>query len=69
MFELALEMRDRVGRVVDAKLGAVAFYSDLGFKPIELVNGALGDRPEPVTLLLPIGKIDATVKEAMQHTR
>lgn len=72
MFELALEMRDRVGCVavvVDAKPGAVAFYSDLGFKPIELVNGALGDRPEPVTSLLPMGKIDAAVKEAMQHTR
>jgi len=65
MLELALEMRDRVGCLgvlVDAKPDAVAFYSALGFKPIELVSGALGDRPEPVAMFLPIGKIAAAVK-------
>ena len=67
MLELALEMRDRIGCigvVVDAKPDAVAFYSSLGFEPIELVSGALGDRPEPVAMFLPIGKIAAAVKEA-----
>jgi len=65
--ELALEMRDRVGCigvVVDAKPEAVAFYSALGFKPIALVSGALGDRPEPVTMFLPIGQITAAAKQA-----
>jgi GNAT superfamily N-acetyltransferase len=65
--ELALEMRDRVGCigvVVDAKPDAVTFYSSLGFKPIELISGALGDRPEPIAMFLPIGQIAAAVDMA-----
>jgi GNAT superfamily N-acetyltransferase len=60
MLELALEMRDRVGCtgvLVDAKANAVEFYSSLGFSPIDLISGALGDRPEPVAMFLPIGQI------------
>jgi GNAT superfamily N-acetyltransferase len=67
MLELALEMRDRVGCigvVVDAKPDAVAFYSALTFKSIELVSGALGDRPEPVAMFLPNGQITAAAKQA-----
>ncbi len=59
MLELALQMRGCVGVVVDAKPDAVVFYSALGFKPVELVRGALGDRPEPVAMFLPIGAIAA----------
>lgn len=65
--ELALEMRDRVGCVgvvVDAKPDAVTFYSSLGFKPIELISGALGDRPEPIAMFLPIGQIAAAANVA-----
>ncbi len=65
--DLALEMRDRVGYigvVVDAKPDAVDFYATLGFKPVELISGSLGDRPEPVAMFLPIGQIAAAVKEA-----
>lgn len=67
MLELSLEMRDRVGCigvVVDAKPEAVDFYSGLGFAPIELLSGALGDRPEPVAMFLPIRQIAAAVGEA-----
>ena len=67
MLELALEMRDRVGcigMIVDAKPDAVNFYSSLGFKPIDLVSGALGDRPEPIAMFLPIGQIAVAAKEA-----
>jgi len=67
MLDLALKMRDRVGCigvVVDAKSDAVDFYSTLGFKPIGLISGSLGDRPEPVAMFLPIGQIAAAVKEA-----
>jgi GNAT superfamily N-acetyltransferase len=67
MLVLALEMRDRVGCigvVVDAKPDAVAFYSDLGFKPIDLISGALGDRPEPVAMFLPIRQIASAIAEA-----
>lgn len=67
MLELALEMRDRadcIGVIVDAKQDAVTFYLPLGFEPIELVSGTLGDRPEPIAMFLPIGQIAAAVKEA-----
>lgn len=66
MLTLALEMEDRVGCigvVVDAKPDAVTFYSRLGFKTIELVSGALGDRPEPVAMLLAIRQIEVAVGE------
>lgn len=65
MLELALEMRDRVGCigvVVDAKPDSVTFYSSLGFTPVDLISGALGDRPEPVAMFLPIGQIAAVVE-------
>ena len=67
ILELALEMRDRVGCigvVVDAKPDSVDFYSNLGFTPVELISGSLGDRPEPIAMFLPIGQIAAAVKEA-----
>jgi predicted N-acetyltransferase YhbS len=66
MLVLALEMRDRVGCtgvVVDAKPDAVTYYSSLGFTPIGLISGALGDRPEPVAMFLPIGQISAAAKD------
>lgn len=66
MLELALEMRDRVGCigvVVDAKPEAVTFYSSLGFKSMELVSGALGSRPEPIVMFLPVRQIEAAMKE------
>jgi GNAT superfamily N-acetyltransferase len=66
VLELALEMRDRVGCigvVVDAKPDAVSFYSSLGFNLIDLVSGALGDRPEPIAMFLPIRQIAAAAKE------
>jgi GNAT superfamily N-acetyltransferase len=62
MLELALDMRDRIGCigvVVDAKADAVSFYSSLGFIQINLISGALGDRPEPIAMFLPIGQIAA----------
>jgi GNAT superfamily N-acetyltransferase len=68
VLELALDMRDRVGCigvVVDAKPDAVTFYSSLGFKPIDLISGALGDRPEPAAMFSPIGQIAAAAKETV----
>jgi GNAT superfamily N-acetyltransferase len=68
MLELALEMRNRVGCIgviVDAKPDAIPFYSSLGFRPIDLVSGALSDRPEPIAMFLPIGHIALATKEAM----
>ncbi len=44
-----------VGVVVDAKPEAVAFYEKLGFVPLEVVGGQLGDRPEPLPMFLEVG--------------
>lgn len=67
MLTLVLEMRNSlgcIGIVVDAKPDAVTFYSPLGFTPIELISGSLGDQPEPVAMFLPTGQIAAAGKEA-----
>lgn len=48
-----------VGVVVDAKPDAIDFYTTLGFTPMRLVSGTLGDRPEPIAMFLPIGQIAA----------
>ena len=72
ILELALEMRDRagcIGVVVDAKPEAVAFYSRLGFETIELISGALGDRPEPIAMFLPIRQIETAVREVRAPER
>lgn len=67
MLELALEMRDRVGcigAVVDVKPQAVDFYTGMGFRPMQLISGSLGDRPEPIAMFLPIGEIAAAAGRA-----
>ena len=66
MLQIALEMRARVGCIgvlVDAKPDAVAFYSSLGFEPIDVISGNLGDRPEPIAMFLPMGAIAAAVEK------
>lgn len=46
-----------VGVVVDAKPEALPFYQKLGFEPLEVVAGELGDRPEPQPLFLELGQV------------
>jgi GNAT superfamily N-acetyltransferase len=61
MFELALELRDRVGCagvVVDAKADAASFYQRLGFMPLSAGRGTLAVRPEPLPMFLPIKLIE-----------
>jgi hypothetical protein len=72
MLELALALRDRVGcvgLVVDAKPDAVDFSTTLGFKPMPLVSGSLGDRPEPIAMFLPIREIAAAAEPAGKELR
>jgi len=57
---LAREMSEGVGCVgivVDAKPEAVTWYERYGFRRMPLRRGGLGDRPEPVTMFLPLGAI------------
>lgn len=63
-FGLALQLRDRfgcVGVLVDAKVTAIPFYRKLGFRPLEAIQGTLGDRPEPLPIFLAIRRIAAAV--------
>ena len=46
-----------IGVVVDAKPAAVAFYEQLGFVPLEVIAGELGDRPQPLPMFLELGQI------------
>lgn len=60
IFILAREMEKLagcVGVVVDAKPNAVSFYERFGFVPFDTLEGALGERPVPVTMFLPLGSI------------
>ncbi len=59
---IAMQMVDKVGCagvLVDAKADAVAFYAKYGFEEVTAVAGALGDRPRPTSMFLPIGRIPA----------
>ena len=60
VFLLAHEMADRfgcVGVIVDAKPEAVEYYRRYGFEPLEVLQGALGDRPQPLSMFLPLAEV------------
>lgn len=60
VFVLAHRMADDygcAGVVVDAKPDAIAFYERYGFLTFEVVEGLLGDRPQPVAMFLELGAI------------
>jgi hypothetical protein len=62
--ETGLQLRGRfgcVGLVVDAKATAISFYRKLGFRPLEAIQGTLGDRPKPLPMFLAIRRIAAVV--------
>lgn len=66
VFELAHELARTVGCagvVVDAKPSAVSFYARLGFRPMDVRSGALGDRPEPTSMYLPLSAIPKLQEE------
>jgi GNAT superfamily N-acetyltransferase len=60
VLEIALSMGETmgcVGVVVDAKPEAIVFYERLGFVPLDVVAGELGERPIPMTMFLELGAI------------
>jgi hypothetical protein len=42
---------------VDAKPGAVSFYSQFGFIPMEVFEGQSSERPQPVAMFLGVEEI------------
>jgi hypothetical protein len=48
-----------IGMVVDAQPGAVAFYQQFGFAPLEVVKGHLPARPPATAMFLPLREIQA----------
>ena len=64
VFYLAYEMSKKVGCigiVVEAKPDSVDFYTRYGFEKIEVLQGALADRPEPVSMFLPLSVIALSI--------
>lgn len=60
VFTVAIHMKDELGCVgvlVDAKPGAVSFYERFGFVALEVLEGTLGERPEPAVMFLALGSI------------
>jgi predicted N-acetyltransferase YhbS len=49
-----------IGVVVDAKPQAIAFYQRYGFATLSVVQGQLGDRPEPTPMFLEVAAIPRT---------
>ena len=67
VFSIAVELREKVGCVgvvVDAKPGAEKYYSRYGFVEIEVVEGALEERPAPKPMFLPMSAIVQAVRIA-----
>jgi hypothetical protein len=55
-----------VGVIVDAKVAAIPSYGELvyrelGFRPLEAIQGTLGDRPERLPMFLAIRRISAAL--------
>ncbi len=64
LLRFAIELAERmmielgcVGLVVDAKRGAEEFYRRYGFVPLEVLEGAVAQRPEPTSMFLALGSV------------
>ena len=60
VFSVAIELREKlgcVGVVVDAKPGAESYYSRYGFVELEVMEGALEERPAPKPMFLPLSAV------------
>jgi len=66
VFYLACEMSEKagcIGVVVDAKPDAVGFYTRYGFEKLEVLQGNLADRPEPIPMFITLGGIPGDVNQ------
>jgi len=68
VLSVAIELREKlgcVGVVVDAKPGARSYYSRFGFVELEVIEGALEERPAPRPMFLPV----ASIAQALRVSR
>jgi len=66
VLDLALQMAGDfgcLGVVVDAKPGAVSFYRQFGFSPLEVVEGHSLARPPATAMFLPLRHIEAASRK------
>ena len=47
----------KVATVVEAKAGAEDFYRRLGFEALDVLQGAVAQRPEPTPMFLALGSV------------
>jgi GNAT superfamily N-acetyltransferase len=64
LLRFAIELAERmmiefgcVGLLIDAKRGAEEFYRRYGFVPLEVLEGAAEQRPEPTPMFLALGSV------------
>jgi len=72
VLSIAMELRDRVGCVgvvVDAKPGAESYYTRYGFVGLDVIEGALEERPIPKPMFLPCSVIARTLKVGVRKDR
>lgn len=65
VFSVAIELREKlgcVGVVADAKRGAENYYSRYGFMELEVIEGALEERPTPKPMFLPLSVVEMALK-------
>lgn len=71
VFSVAIELRDKVGCVgvvVDAKPAAENYYSRYGFVELEVIEGALEERPAPKPMFLPLSAVIQALRTAGRRT-
>ena len=67
VFSVAIELRDKVGCIgvlVDAKPGAENYYLRYGFVELEVIEGALEERPAPTPMFLPLSAVIQALRTA-----
>ncbi len=72
VFSVAIELRDKVGCVgvvVDAKPAAENYYSRYGFIELEVIQGALEERPAPKPMFLPLSAVMRALRTARAKNR
>jgi GNAT superfamily N-acetyltransferase len=71
VFSIAIELWEKlscIGVVVDAKAGAERNYSRYGFVELEVIEGALEQRPTPKPMFLPVSAVVEALRAAGTKT-